>query len=411
MKKILATVLALCLLLGASAALAETKVEFFQQKMEEGPQRAYAQVIEKFAAENPDIVIELNTVPDAGTVLMQRISTGDIPPIFSDYPTQVQFKQKIANGYIECLEGQEFLSRVNPGMLKLAMNTDGKSYALPLSQNYMAVFYNLDLFAQAGITETPKTWDELIAVCDQLVAAGIVPFSFGDKAAGRVGHCYQAVSQATYPGIVDYLVKVVNGEATVAENAEPFKLIGERMLQLRTYALPDPLGTADTVMWENFASGKAAMCITGSYARGTILIANPELNLGAFPVPGDVYDESPLLTGVDAALCISAEATDEQKAAGLKFLEFISRPENAQLWSDIDGAPSCILGTTYSDPRLAPVIEKAATGVVTDWYASKVSAQVYNEMYQVIQGLLLDGDLDAYIAGLDEAIAAAVAGM
>ncbi len=411
MKKILATVLALCLLLGAGAALAETKVEFFQQKMEEGPQRAYAQVIEKFAAENPDIVIELNTVPDAGTVLMQRISTGDIPPIFSDYPTQVQFKQKIANGYIECLEGQEFLSRVNPGMLKLAMNTDGQSYALPLSQNYMAVFYNLDLFAQAGITETPKTWDELIAVCDKLVAANIVPFSFGDKAAGRVGHCYQAVSQATYPGIVDYLVKVVNKEATVAQNAEPFKLIGERMLQLRTYALPDPLGTADTVMWENFAAGKAAMCITGSYARGTILIANPSLNLGAFPVPGDVYDESPLLTGVDAALCISAEATDEQKAAGLKFLEFISRPENAQLWSDTDGAPSCIMGTTYSDPRLSPVIEKAATGVVTDWYASKISAQVYNEIYQVVQGLLLDGDMDAYIAGLDEAIESAVAGM
>lgn len=407
MKRLLALALSICLLLGIGSAMAQTKVEFFQQKMEEGPQRAYAQVIEKFHAEYPDLAIELNTVPDAGTVLMQRIATDDIPPIFSDYPTQVQFKQKIANGYIEPLEGQDFLSRVNPGMLRMSANADGQSYALPLSQNYMAVFYNLDLFEQAGIKELPRTWDELIAVCEELTKAGIVPFSFGDKQAGRVGHNYQVVSQATYPGIVDYLVKVVNKEATVEENAEPFKKIGERMLQLRTYALPDPLGTSDTMMWENFATGKAAMCITGSYARGTIMIANPELNLGAFPVPGDVYDESPLLTGVDAALCISASATPEEKDAGMKFLEFISRPENAQLWSDIDGAPSCILNTTYSDPRVAPVIEKAATGVVTDWYASKLSAQVYNDMYQVIQGLLLDGDLDAYIMGLDEAIEAA----
>ena len=409
MKKALATILALCLVLGASLALAETKVEFFQQKMEEGPQRAYAQVIEKFAAENPGVVIELNTVPDAGTVLMQRISTGDIPPIFSDYPTQTQFKQKIANGYIECLEGQEFLSRVNPGMINLAINTDGKTYALPLSQNYMAIFYNMDLFAKVGITQTPKTWDELIAVCDKLTAEGIVPFSFGDKAAGRVGHNFQALAQATYPGVVDYIVNVVKGEAAVAENAEPFLKIGQRMLQLRTYALPDPMGTADTVMWENFANGKAAMCITGSYARGTILIANPQMNLGAFPIPGDVYDESPLLTGVDAALCISASATPEQKEIGLKFLEFISRPENAQLWSDTDGAPSCILGTTYSDARLSPVIEKAASGVVCDWFGSKVTTQVTNEIYQVVQGLLLDGDLEAYIAGLDEAIEAAAA--
>lgn len=406
MKKVLAMVLALCMVLTASMAMAE-KVEFFQQKMEEGPQKAYAEVLALFNEEYPDIEIEINTVPDAGTVLMQRIATGDIPPIFSDYPTQTQFKEKVNNGYIACLEEYDFMSRVNPGMIELGKHYDGKSYALPLSQNYMAIFYNIDIFNEVGIESVPTTWEELIAVCDKLVEQGIVPFSFGDKDAGRVGHCFQALSQATYPGIVDYVVSVVNGETTVADNAEPFRKIGERMLQLHEYALPDYMGTADTVMWENFATGKAAMCITGSYARGTILISNPDLNLGAFPIPGDVYDESPLLTGIDAALCISAEATEEQKDAGLKFLEFISRPENAQLWSDIDGAPSCLLGTTYSDPRVSPVIDKAATGVVCDWFGSKVTTQVTTELYQVVQGLLLDGDLDAYVDGLDEAIEAA----
>lgn len=406
MKKVFSWVVVLGMLLAWSAAVAE-KVEFFQQKMEEGPQRAYAEVIKLFKDENPDIDIEINTVPDAGTVLMQRIATNDIPPIFSDYPTQMQFKSKVNNGYIECLEEQEFLSRVNPGMIDLAKHFDGKTYALPLSQNYMAIFYNIDLFKKAGIDRTPKTWDELIQICDTLVKNDIVPFSFGDKDAGRVGHCYQALSQATYPGVVDMIVSVINGETSIADNAEPFRKIGQRMLKLHEYALPDYMGTADTVMWENFATGKAAMCITGSYARGTILISNPQLNLGAFPVPGDTYEESPLLTGVDAALCISASATDIQKEAGMKFLEFISRSENAQLWSDIDGAPSCILGTTYSDPRVAPIIEKAATGVVCDWYASKVTTQVTSELYQVVQGLLLDGDIEAYIAGLDEAIEAA----
>lgn len=403
MKKVLTLVLALILALSTSVALAE-KVEFFQQKMEEAPQTAYAKVLELFNEEYPDIEIEINTVPDAGTVLMQRIATGDIPAIFSDYPTQTQFKEKVNNGYIMCLEDCDFLERVNPGMIELGKHYDGKTYALPLSQNYMAIFYNIDTFEAAGIDMLPQTWDELIAVCDKLVEQGIVPFSFGDKDAGRVGHCFQALSQATYPGVVDYIVSVVNGETTIADNADAFRKIGERMLKLHEYALPDYMGTADTLMWENFATGKAAMCITGSYARGTIMISNPDLNLGAFPIPGDVYDESPLLTGIDAALCISAEATEEEKDVGLKFLEFISRPENAQLWSDIDGAPSCLLGTTYSDPRVSPVIEKAATGVVCDWFGSKVTTQVTSEIYQVVQGLLLDGDLDAYVDGLDEAI-------
>ena len=43
-------------------------IEFFQQKGEEGPQKGYQAIIDKFNAENPDIVIEMNTVPDAGTV-------------------------------------------------------------------------------------------------------------------------------------------------------------------------------------------------------------------------------------------------------------------------------------------------------------------------------------------------------
>ena len=206
MKKVLAMVLALCM------------------------------VLARFHTENPDIEIEINTIPDAGTVLMQRISTGDIPPIFSDYPTQTQFKDKVNNGYIECLEGNEFLSRVNPGMIELGKHYDGQTYALPLSQNYMAIFYNIDVFEQVGIEGTPKTWDELIAVCDKLVAAGVVPFSFGDKDAGRVGHCFQALSQATHPGVVDYVVSVVNGEATIADNADSFRKIGERMLKLHEYA-------------------------------------------------------------------------------------------------------------------------------------------------------------------------------
>ena len=42
--------------------------------------------------------------------------------------------------------------------------------------------------------------------------------------------------------------------------------------------------------------------------------------------------------------------------------------------------------------------------MVCDWFGSKVTTQVTSELYQVVQSLLMDGDLDAYVAGLDEAI-------
>lgn len=106
-------------------------------------------------------------------------------------------------------------------MLALGANTDGKTYALPLSQNYMAIFYNGDIFEQVGITELPTTWDELMAVCDKLVAAGITPFAFGDKDPGRVGHCFQALSQATYPRRSIISSRSLTAKRKIADNAEP----------------------------------------------------------------------------------------------------------------------------------------------------------------------------------------------
>lgn len=404
MKKMFALLIAMIMALSAVGACAEGAVEFFQQKPEEGPQRAYQAVIDAFQAANPDMKIEMNTVPDAGTVLVQRMSTGDIPVIFSDYPTQIQFQGKVDNEYVLCLEDTDFIKNVKEGYLKISAADDGKQYAMPLSSNFMAVFYNIDIFNEHGITELPTTWDELIAVCDKLQAAGVTPFVFGDKDPGRVGHCFQAVSIATYAGVVDHLASVVNGESTVADQADIYKKIGERMVTLRKYALPDSIGTADTAMWENFANGKAAMCITGSYARGTIFLSNPDLNMGAFAFPGDVYDESPIVSGVDAAVAISAEASEEDQAVALAFLEFLSQPEQAQTWSDIDGAPSCLNGTEYSDVNMKPVMDKIATGVVSDWYAGKITSTIYNEIYNVVQQLLMDGDLDAFITNMDEAI-------
>ena len=49
----------------------------------------------------------------------------------------------------------------------------------------------------------------------------------------------------------------------------------------------------------------------------------------------------------DACFCVSGKATPEEQDAGLKWIEFLSRPENAQKWSDTEGAPSAIDGVQY----------------------------------------------------------------
>ena len=379
------------------------EIEFFQQKCEEGPQKGYQEIIDKFNKENPDIKITMNTVPDAGTVLTSRISSGDIPVIFSDYPTQTQFKQKVANGYVQDLSGQDFLNNVDSSSLKMTVQEDGDYYALPYSRNYIGVYYNVQMFEDNGI-EVPKTWQEFTDACDKLKAAGITPMGLHGKDPGRVGHTFQACTIAWAPDGVETIEKAVKGETKIADSDE-FRSVFEKMKTLLSYANDDALALSDTQCYENFMNGQYAMLITGSYARGTIQALNPDLKLGVFPLPNDTYEDTKTLSGIDAAICVSAQASDEEKTAAYKFLSYLAQPDNAQIFCDYDGAPSAITGVKNNDGGIAPMIEMINAGQTHDWMASTIDNSVITDLYNVVQGFWADQDVDAVLKNMDDSIA------
>ena len=56
-------------------------------------------------------------------------------------------------------------------------------YGVPYNFGLVGFWYNKDLFAQAGITEPPATWEEFLADVQKLKDAGITPIALagGDK--------------------------------------------------------------------------------------------------------------------------------------------------------------------------------------------------------------------------------------
>ena len=69
--------------------------------------------------------------------------------------------------------------------LNLNENTyNGKVWAASMYLIGIDVMYNKDLFAKAGVTAPESgrwTWDEFLAACDKLKAAGTTPWAIGDK--------------------------------------------------------------------------------------------------------------------------------------------------------------------------------------------------------------------------------------
>lgn len=410
MKKKLAMALCAAMVMSVSvipggSVMAEEpmKVEFFQQKPEDGPQKGYQALVDKFNEENPDVVIEMNTVPDAGTVLTSRISSGDIPVIFTDYPTQTQFKQKVANGYVQDLSDQEFLKNVSESSLEMAKQEDGGYYALPYTRNYLGVYYNKQIFADNGI-EIPKTWDEFVAVCEKLKEAGITPLGIHGKDPGRVGHNFQCCVVAWAPEGIETIEKVVAGEAKIEEDAQ-LRTVFEKMGTLLSYANEDALALSDTNCYENFVKGDYAMTITGSYAKGTIASINPDLETGIFPLPNDTYEDTKCLSGIDAAVCVSAQASEEEKEVAYRFLSFLAETESAQTFHEFDGAPSCINGVVSEDESIAPMLEIINAGQTHDWMASTIDNNIITDLYNVVQGFWADKDVDNVLKNLDASIA------
>src|SRR5689334_11325966 len=71
-------------------------------------------------------------------------------------------------------------ARLLPGAVNIA-TFSGKKMAVPFNIHAMAVVYRKDLFAKAGITDTPTTYDALLADMVALQAKGITPFSLAGK--------------------------------------------------------------------------------------------------------------------------------------------------------------------------------------------------------------------------------------
>ncbi len=378
-------------------------IEFFQQKGEEGPQKGYQAVIDKFNQENPDVKIEMNTVPDAGTVLTSRISSGDIPVIFSDYPTQMQFKQKVANGFVQKLSDQEFLKNVNEASLAMTVQEDGGYYALPYTRNYMGVYYNIDLFDQLNI-KVPETWSEFIDACKAIEAAGIIPVGLHGKDPGRVGHAFQTTTVAWAPDGVEILEAVVKGEQKLEGN-EQFTNVFTKLTELFEYSNDDRLALSDTACYENFVNGKYAMCITGSYARGTIQATKPDMKLGVFPLPNDTKDTTKTLSGIDAAICVSAKASDAEKEAAYRFLAYLAKTESAQTFNGFDGAPSCINGVQNNDEGISGMVELINAGKTHDWMGSTIKNNITTDLYNVVQGFWADKNIENVLKNMDASIA------
>jgi raffinose/stachyose/melibiose transport system substrate-binding protein len=166
----------------------------------------------------------------------------------------------------------------------------GRTSVLPYSVMAASVIYNVEIFEEQGL-EVPRTWEELIAVCDQLQAAGITPFyaTFKDPWTVAQGWFdYTVGGSIDVAGFFDEMNELgtevgpdspVSFERTLIDPVDLMTQLSE------DYTNPDAAsrGYGDGNL--AFARGEAAMYMQGPWAFGEIAKTDPDLELGTFPLP------------------------------------------------------------------------------------------------------------------------------
>ncbi len=236
----------------------------------------------------------------------------------------------------------------------------GGYHGVPWTLQGEALYYNKTLFAEAGITSTPQTYDELVAAADALVAAGITPIQFGGTVNWHVMRLLDSLIETTCGAeTADVLNTEQSGwdtEACVTEAFTELQTWGEN------YINDGFMGMSNDDSSELFYAGQAAMALEGTWFNGFVVDfgMNPD-EVGIFPFP----TETGRLYGFGEALYIAEDSEHPEEAA--MFLDFISSTEQQE---QVAGAFQAIPVNTAVAPSqdnplhaLWPPIFQAAEGM------------------------------------------------
>lgn len=192
-------------------------------------------------------------------------------------------------------QGQTWL-----GGLEQPATIDGTLYGIPGFAGNRAVIYNKTMWAAAGVTEAPTTWDELIADLDAVKAANAGTSDFSPL---------YLPGQHWYVGlqfIWDFGGEIATsdgGEWTSTASDEKSLAGLEAWKEFQnTYssAASRTVNTDSPEQEQIFADGKTSAIIATNGAVNTILNTNPALtadDLGTFALPGENEATQPVMLG------------------------------------------------------------------------------------------------------------------
>lgn len=323
-----------CVFLLAWSAQAQEKITLqFWHTYSLAEIKVLTEQVERYTQENPNVQIQLTNIPfeQRATMIINAIKGGTPPDLYrGDMPMQFEIARLGA-----ALPLEEYVKKYDPQMLTdVPQNVwdmctyQGKIIAIPEDFFVPVIYYNKDLFQEAGIDSFPTTWEALIEAARKLHRPkegkfGIEWMSWGDGPYWSTG----AFFLSNGGGFVE------NGKIVFASqnNAKTFELFQE----LFKYT-PPGLSTFGYDDWDKaFYLGKVGIQLgNGSWSIGNYRELAPNLNYAIAPynIVGPMGTE-PVVPGHGVCFYMVMKGTKYPEEAA-RVLTWLVSPENHLEWCE-----------------------------------------------------------------------------
>jgi sn-glycerol 3-phosphate transport system substrate-binding protein len=359
----LKAVCAAAAIVGMSApAAAEVELTMYYPIAVGGPlTEVVDKMIDGFEQENPDVTVNAiyaGNYDDTRVRAISAIQSGDpaqLSVLFSIDVYELLEQDLIIpfDDVVETDEDREWLDSFYPALMANSV-VDGKVWGVPFQRSTIVLYYNKDMFAEAGLDpeSPPETWDELVEAAKKL------------RTENRWGIM---VPSTGYPYWMFQAFAIQNGVELMSEDGTRTNFDDPKVVEAlefwRALAGEHKVMPEGTIEWgtlrQAFVEGETAMMwhTTGNL---TAVRNEADFEFGVAMLPGSAQPGSP--TGGGNFYLFKGASDEEQKAA-LELVKYMTAPERAAEWSIATGYVG-ISPASYETEALKAYAEEFPPAVV-----------------------------------------------
>ena len=385
-------------LLAATAmpAFAQTKLTMYYPVAVGGPlTKVIDDMVEGFEKENPEIdvtAVYAGNYDDTRVRALSAIQSGEpaqLSVLFSIDAYDLVEQDLIVpfDEVVKTDEEKQWLNSFYPALMANSQ-VEGKTWGIPFQRSTIVMYYNKDMFRAAGLNpeKAPKTWDEMLA-------AG--------KALAKDGRFGLMVPSTGYPYWMLQCFAIQNGKELMSKDGTSVNFADPAVIEAlafwRSLAAEHKISPEGLIEWgtlrQAFVQGQTAMMwhTTGNL---TAVKNEAKFDFGVAELPANKQPGSPTGGG---NFYLFKKATEEERAASLKLIRYMTAPERAAEWSKTTGyvgvSPAAYeteqlkaYGKEFPQALVARDQLKVAIAEFSTWETARVRETLNNAVQAAITG-------------------------